>query len=57
MRKKDLTKPKCADCDNAYDFHSIGANGQPILCKCPYFDCALLLRSDGCRKHYKQKNK
>ena len=38
-KKKVIEKPKyhCCDCEHSYDWHEIGANGKPFMCRCPYY--------------------
>lgn len=26
----------CQDCGKSYDYHEIGADGKPFLCRCPH---------------------
>lgn len=42
MAKRNKTKIAeskyhCHDCAHSYDWHEIGANGKPFMCRCPYY--------------------
>ena len=34
---KEEPKYRCRDCAHSYDWHEIGANGQPFMCRCKYY--------------------
>lgn len=39
MAKKKViekTQYHCRDCAHSYDWHEIGANGKPFMCRCPH---------------------
>lgn len=52
---KNTLLPDCKDCVHSYDWHNVGANGQPIFCRCKYYTdgryCKFLTKQ-GCREHF-----
>ncbi len=58
---KPVAKPthKCGECRHAYDFHEIGANGKPFLCRCPYWKDGKFCRfieEKACDEHFEPKD-
>lgn len=53
-KKVDKTRHFCRECAYAKDFHSMSLKGEPILCKCPFFEHSKLLNWECC-EHFKQK--
>lgn len=47
-RKEDKVKHYCRECVHAMDFHSMSLKGEPILCKCPFFEYSKLLNWECC---------
>lgn len=39
LRKQQREQPKykCCHCKHSYDWHEIGANGKPFMCRCPFY--------------------
>ncbi|TYK34348.1 hypothetical protein FNJ59_07460 [Bacteroides pyogenes] len=37
IKAKGVIKYRCIDCEHSYDWHEIGANGKPFMCRCPYY--------------------
>lgn len=35
--QKEQPKYKCRHCKHSYDWHEIGANGKPFMCRCPFY--------------------
>ena len=55
--RKSVPQPQkhcCRDCDNATDFHEIGADGKPFLCKCPYEEWSQFLDIPKICIHFKK---
>lgn len=48
MAKKIITVENCQDCAHATDFHEIGVDGQPFLCKCKHSNRSRFLTKDAC---------
>ena len=57
MRKKkdDKVKHSCRECAHAVDYHSLSLKGEPILCKCQFFEFSKLLNWECC-DHFKIKD-
>lgn len=38
-RKAAKQEPQytCGDCAHSYDYHEIGWDGKPFLCRCPFY--------------------
>lgn len=59
QRKKPAVETKmhtCGECANSYDFHEIGADGKPFLCRCPYYTNGRFCRfidEKQCNEHFK----
>lgn len=59
QRKKptvEAPKRTCGECANSYDFHEIGADGKPFLCRCPYYTNGRFCRfidEKQCNEHFK----
>lgn len=34
---KACPKHTCGECANSYDWHEIGADGKPFMCRCPHY--------------------
>ncbi|RGZ10189.1 hypothetical protein DXA04_20720 [Phocaeicola vulgatus] len=34
---EEQPKFQCRDCGHSYDWHEIGANGKPFMCRCPFY--------------------
>lgn len=61
QRKAAKEKPThtCGECANAYDFHEIGADGKPFLCRCPFYTNGQFCRfidEKQCEQHFKPRN-
>ena len=54
-KEKETAKYHCRDCAHSYDWHEIGANGKPFLCRCPYYTDGVYCRflSDPQCEHFK----
>lgn len=52
--KQKINEYKHRDCIHAYGHHDIGANGTPILCKCPFEKHYILLSDPACYTHFKK---
>ncbi len=60
VRRATKTKAKpwdgmrCRDCALSYDWHEIGYNGEPFLCRCPHKQkggkFSIFLRDRACEK-------
>nr|DAW48892.1 MAG TPA: leucine-rich repeat protein [Caudoviricetes sp.] len=56
MRKKgEFVRHFCRECSYAKNFHSMDLKGNPILCKCDFFEFSKLLNWECC-KHFKLRN-
>lgn len=57
MAKKVKIKSehKHRDCIFAVDWHDVGYDGNPILCKCKFEQWNLLLNDPACKTNFKQK--
>lgn len=58
MARKRLRESQrdCKDCVHSYDWRNIGANGQPIFCRCKYYahgKYCKFLTGRGCNEHFK----
>lgn len=56
---KEEPKHTCGECANAYDFHEIGADGKPFLCRCPFYTNGKFCRfidEKQCEQHFKPRN-
>lgn len=54
--KKNLSKKEklfCRDCENSYNFHEIGANGKPFMCRCKIDKYLKMLNHDFCENFKK----
>lgn len=36
-QEAEKLKYTCRDCSNSYDWHEIGANGHPFMCRCKHY--------------------
>jgi hypothetical protein len=36
-QQREQPKYKCRHCQHSYDWHEIGANGKPFMCRCPFY--------------------
>lgn len=50
--KKEIKR--CRDCRFSYDYHKLGVNGEPIMCKCAFSQFKKVLSDPACDR-FKEK--
>lgn len=54
---QERPKYQCRHCANSYDWHEIGYDGNPFLCRCPYKQqggkFCIFLKDPACAEHFK----
>ena len=57
--EKDKPNRTCGECIWSYDFHEIGADGKPFLCRCPFYTNGQFCRfidEKQCEQHFKPRD-
>lgn len=59
-RKAAKQEPQytCGDCAHSYDYHEIGWDGKPFLCRCPFYTdgkYCRFLKEPQCSNHFELK--
>ena len=54
MRKQQINKQEyhCRDCEKSYDWHEIGWDGKPFLCRCPHEKFCKFLDDKSCNDNF-----
>jgi len=51
---KEIKVFRCRDCSHSFDYSDVGADGQPMMCKCMFSKYLVLLSKPACN-NFKQK--